>query len=99
MTKKIKKYEARCNIKIYHNGKSAQASIEHCLGYVSKFNLDLSNIRAYLVNERHSQVQYEVQMQLEGPLKGPSKLDVVKKLVSISKKLHIDVEDIDIYEP
>ncbi len=98
MSRKTKEYEARCHIKIYHDGKSAQASIEHCLEYVSKFNLDLSNVRAYAHNESPRD-KYEVQMELCGPMKGPSKLHVIKKLVSTAKKLNIDIEEIDIYEP
>mgnify|MGYP001179081905 FL=1 len=97
MPRKIKEYEANCHIKIFHKGKSARATIEHCIEYVSKFNLDLTNVRAYALNGEMED-EYEVQMQLCGPVKGSSKLQIIKKLVSTSKKLNVDIEDINIYE-
>ena len=96
---KIRKYDAQLTIKIYHYGKSAQESIEQGLKYASKFKLDLSSIRANLLHDQGSKDEYEINMQLDGPIEGQSKLHVAKKLISIAKKLEVDIEDIDIYEP
>tara|TARA_B110000003_G_C16291564_1_gene395105 strand:+ start:164 stop:457 length:294 start_codon:yes stop_codon:yes gene_type:complete len=94
MAKKLKNYEVRCDIDFVYNGTTSQEAIECGLRFTSNFNLDLSSISAYV---NHDINKYDVNMSLDGTIRGSSRSEIAKKLVAISKKLKLNIASINLY--